>query len=78
MSFRFVIERLDERRLLEIDRSEALPNCSFTRYAREAGEPLRLEAFGATSHLASLDAPTTREEPRHSPADSTEDTASDG
>ncbi len=78
MSFRFVIEQLDERRLLEIDRSEALPNCSFTRYTRQAGEPLRLEAFGATSHLASLDAPTTREEPRHSPADDTEDTASDG
>ena len=78
MSFRFVLERLDERRLLEIDRSEALPNCSFTRYTRVEGGALRLETFGATSHLASLDAPTTREEPRHSPGDSTEDTASDG
>ncbi|WP_404387065.1 histidine phosphatase family protein [Humibacillus xanthopallidus] len=78
MSFRFVLERLDERLLLEIDRSEALPNCSFTRYTRERGGALRLETIGATSHLASLDAPTTRHEPRHSPGDSTKDTPSDG
>ena len=78
MSFRFVLERLDERRLLDIDRSEALPNCSFTRYTRDAGGPLQLETFGATSHLASLDAPTTREEPRHSPGDSPRESPSDG
>lgn len=78
MSFRFVLERLDESQLLEIDRSEALPNCSFTRYTREAGGPLRLEVFGATSHLESSDAPTTREQPRHSPGDSTKDSPSDG
>jgi broad specificity phosphatase PhoE len=78
MSFRFVLERLDESRLLEIDRSEALPNCSFTRYTRDAGGPLQLETFGATSHLASQDAPTTREEPRHSPGDSPRESSSDG
>ena len=48
-----MLERLDERRLLEIDRSEALPNCSFTRYTREEGGALLgLVTFGATSHLA--------------------------
>jgi broad specificity phosphatase PhoE len=78
MSFRFVLERLDERRLLEIDRSEALPNCSFTCYTREEGGLLRLDAFGSTAHLASLDAPTTREDPRHGAADSSEGTPSDG
>jgi broad specificity phosphatase PhoE len=71
MSFRFVLERMDEQRLLEIDRSQALPNCSLTTYVREDGGALRLEAFGATSHLDSLDAPTTHEEPRHGPGDGT-------
>ena len=69
MSFRLVLERMDERRLLEIDRSETLANCSLTTYVREADGPLRLEAFGSTSHLESLDAPTTHEEPRHGPGD---------
>ena len=78
MSFRLVLERMDEQRLLEIDRSEALANCSLTRYTREPDGPLRLEAFGSTLHLDSLDAPTTREEPRHGPGDGTEGSPSDG
>jgi broad specificity phosphatase PhoE len=69
MCFRLVLERMDEQRLLEIDRSEALPNCSLTSYTRTSNGSLRLEAFGSTSHLDSLDAPTTREEPRHGPGD---------
>jgi broad specificity phosphatase PhoE len=66
MSFRLILERMDERRLLEIDHTEALANCSLTRYQREDG-CLRLDAFGSTAHLDSLDAPTTHEEPRRGP-----------
>ncbi|WP_260439841.1 histidine phosphatase family protein [Humibacillus xanthopallidus] len=69
MSFRLVVERMDEQRLLGIDLSEALANCSLTTYVREPDGPLRLEAFGSTTHLDQLDAPTTHETPRHGPGD---------
>jgi hypothetical protein len=77
MSFRLVVERLDEQRLLEIDLSEALANCSLTTYVREPDGPLRLESFGSTTHLDSLDAPTTHELPRHGPGDPADQEAVD-
>jgi broad specificity phosphatase PhoE len=61
MSFRLALEGLDEQRLLEVDRSEPLANCSVTRYGRVDGGPLRLEAFAETSHLEGTTAPTTHE-----------------
>jgi broad specificity phosphatase PhoE len=36
MTFRYVLEGLSEERLLEVDRSEHLPNASVTTYRREA------------------------------------------
>jgi len=35
MTFRYVLEGLSEERLLEVDRSEHLPNASVTTYHRE-------------------------------------------
>lgn len=61
MSFRVALEGLDEQRLLEVDRSEPLANCSLTRYTRVDGGPLQLDSFAETSHLEALDAPTTHE-----------------
>jgi len=78
MSFRLVLERMDEQRLLEIDRDEAIANCSLTSYARAAGGPLRLEAFGSTAHLECLDAPTTHEEPRRGPGNGADGSRSHG
>ena len=77
MSFRLVVERIDERRLLEIDRTEPLANASLTSYVRAPDGRLRLEGFGTTTHLESADAPTTHEEPRHRPGDRNDGSAPD-
>ncbi|HET7398039.1 MAG TPA: histidine phosphatase family protein [Intrasporangium sp.] len=66
MSFRLVLEGLDERRLLEIDGTEPLANCSITRYLRGEGGALGLVTFAATRHLELSPAQTTHEEP-HAP-----------
>lgn len=60
MSFRYVLENLTEQELLEIDRTEPLPNCSMTRY-REDGGRLQLEAFADTQAVDEAPAPTTDE-----------------
>jgi broad specificity phosphatase PhoE len=62
MSFRLVLEGLDERRLLEVDRNEPLGNCSMTRYRRGADGALRLETFGDTAYLRTSEAEETHEE----------------
>ena len=61
MSFRLVLEGLDERRLLETDRTEPLGNCSLTRYRRRQEGGLELVSFGDTSHLQSADVEETHE-----------------
>ncbi|MCU1538839.1 MAG: Phosphoglycerate mutase [Humibacillus sp.] len=63
MAFRYVLEDLDEQRLLEIDRTEVLGNCSLTSYARDASGTLRLVSFADTTHLDRVQAPTTHETP---------------
>ena len=63
MSFRLVLEGLDEERLLEIDRTEPLANCSLTRYRLGPGAALTLEAFADTTHLDASSATTTHERP---------------
>lgn len=60
MSFRYVLENLTERELLDIDRSERLPNCSMTRYRQEDGR-LLLDRFADTSAVDRAAAPTTDE-----------------
>ncbi|GAB3878639.1 histidine phosphatase family protein [Terrabacter terrigena] len=64
MSFRLVVEGLDEKRLLELDRDEPLGNCSLTRYRRDAGGALELVSFADTSHLAASEADETHESAR--------------
>ena len=61
LTFRLAIEGLDEQRLMEIDRSEPLANCSITRYERDAAGGLRLVSFADTVHLDDSSAPTTHE-----------------
>ena len=70
MSFRLVLEGLDEQRLLELDREEPLGNCSLTRYRRGADGTLELVSFADTSHLADSEAEETHESARPEGADS--------
>ena len=65
MSFRLVIEGLDEAKLLEIDRDLPLGNCSLTTY-RDRDGTLELESFGAADHLEAREVSTTHEQP-HAP-----------
>jgi broad specificity phosphatase PhoE len=60
MSFRYVLDGLDEHRLLEIDRTANLANVSLTTYAR-GSEGLELTAFGDTSIVDDAEADVTRE-----------------
>ena len=60
MSFRYVLEGVSERDLLEIDRSSPIPNCSLTTYQR-SGEGLRLHGFADTEPLDQNQAPVTTE-----------------
>jgi broad specificity phosphatase PhoE len=60
MSFRYVLEGLDEQRLLEIDRTSNLGNVSLTTYERRSGD-LVLTGFGDTSIVDAADADVTRE-----------------
>ena len=62
MSFRLVLEGLDERRLLEVDRNEPLGNCSLTRYRRRDDGTLELVSFADTSHLEASDVAETHED----------------
>ncbi len=48
MTFRYVLEGLTEERLLEIDRTEPLPNASMTTYRRD-GDLLELVRFADTA-----------------------------
>ena len=63
MSFRLVLEGLDEKRLLELDRDEPLGNCSLTRYRSGEHGALELVSFADTSHLAESEAEETHESP---------------
>lgn len=63
MSFRLVLEGLDELRLLDVDRDEPLGNCSITRYVRREGGALELVSFADTTHLETSEVEETHEEP---------------
>lgn len=62
MSFRFVLESLDEPTLLGIDRDTPMGNCSMTRYARSEKGALELVHYADTSAVESSGAPETHEE----------------
>lgn len=63
MSFRLVLEGLDERRLLDVDRDEPLGNCSITRYVRSEDGALELVSFADTTHLETSEVEETHEDP---------------
>jgi broad specificity phosphatase PhoE len=63
MSFRFVLEGLDEEKLLEIDRTTPIPNASMTSYERR-GELFELERFADTAAVEDVGADVTREPPQ--------------
>jgi hypothetical protein len=50
MSFRYALEGLDEKALLDIDRDIQIPNASFTRFCRD-GDIFTLDAFADASAL---------------------------
>ena len=60
MSFRYVLEGLDEAHLLEIDRGTRIGNATLTCYRRH-GDVLRLEAFNDDSVVAQGAAARTEE-----------------
>jgi broad specificity phosphatase PhoE len=61
MSFRLVLEGLDEAALLAVDRTEPLGNCSLTRYRRAADGSLRLTTFADARHLEASEVEATHE-----------------
>jgi broad specificity phosphatase PhoE len=63
MSFRYVLEGLDEQQLLEIDRSTPLANASVTTF-RRSDSGLELVSFADTSVVDATSAETTHEEAR--------------
>ena len=60
MSFRYVLDGLTEKELMDIDRTARVGNVSLTTYHRPHGE-LELDAFGDTSIVDAADADTTAE-----------------
>lgn len=58
LCLRYVLEDLDEARLLAIDSAADVANCSVTEYAFEAGEP-RLLRYNFTTPLEAEGAPVT-------------------
>jgi broad specificity phosphatase PhoE len=61
MVFRYVLEGLDEQRLLEIDRAEQIANASLTRYQRDGSGAWELRAFNSVDHLIGEDEDVTEE-----------------
>lgn len=68
LCFRYVLERLDEQQLLDIDRAGDVANCAVTTYFRTGGGALVLDSYNVVAPLeeagetvtASPDAPVAR------------------
>lgn len=63
MSFRYVLEALDEERLLELDRTTKLPNASMSVF-RRIDDRWKLDRWADTSAVDDIDAEVTREAPQ--------------
>ncbi len=63
MVFRYVLEELSEKELLDLEKREPVANCSVTRYEAGADGALRLAEANAVGHLERADEPVTEEEP---------------
>jgi broad specificity phosphatase PhoE len=61
MVFRYVLEDLTERELLDVDGREQVANASVTRYETGAGGELELVAFNLVDHLVAHDEDITEE-----------------
>jgi broad specificity phosphatase PhoE len=59
--FRYVLEELAERELLDIDQREQIANASVTRYDAGPDGTLRLADFNAVGHVARAEEPVTEE-----------------
>lgn len=68
MSFRLVLEGLDEQGIISIDSKTPMPNCSMTSYDGHDGS-LDLDTYAQTSHIEQAGTETTREEPQAAEAD---------
>jgi broad specificity phosphatase PhoE len=60
MSFRYALEGIDEKALLDIDADIQIPNASFTRFRRR-GDLLELDTFADTEAIDATEAELTRE-----------------
>lgn len=60
MVFRYVVEDLSEREILDLDGSCQIANCALTTYDRVDGR-LQLTRFNEVAHLRGLDEPVTEE-----------------
>jgi broad specificity phosphatase PhoE len=67
--FRYVLEELTERELLDIDRREPIANCSVTRYEAGPDGTLQLTEANAVGHLTRAEEAVTAEEPVTEEAD---------
>lgn len=63
MSFRYVLEDLDEETLLGIDYDTPMANCSVTSYIRSDAGALELEHYNDTTAVRESEEPETREVP---------------
>ncbi|GMA42242.1 histidine phosphatase family protein [Mobilicoccus caccae] len=63
MSFRYVLEDLDEETLLGIDTDTPMGNCSVTSYERDADGALTLVEYNDMTAVQAADEPETHEEP---------------
>lgn len=64
LCLRMLIERLDERELMSIDRAGDVANCGVTRYVRTDDGRLALAAYNSVAPLERDDAPVTTEPAR--------------
>jgi broad specificity phosphatase PhoE len=58
---RYVVERLTEEQVLEIDRSAEVANCSLTVYRTDPAGGLRVQAWNEVTHLEQQDEQVTAE-----------------
>jgi 2,3-bisphosphoglycerate-dependent phosphoglycerate mutase len=65
MVFRYVLEEIPERELLELDRREEIANCAVTLYAARPDGRLELRRFNDVTHLSAHDEPVTKEPDAH-------------
>jgi broad specificity phosphatase PhoE len=61
MAFRYVLEGIDEQKLLEIDRAVQIPNASLTRLCR-AGDGFTLDTFADPRAVEQTEAAVTEED----------------